>query len=404
MGLMIIVLGPDMAFSQLPIIAYKSVNSFTLVALPGFILTGELLLKSNIGQKLFKLADRWVRHLPGGIAIATIIVCAFFAAIAGSSVATAMTIGALAAREMLAHEYPKTFAFGVIAAAGTLGILIPPSAPLIVYGALTDTSVLRLFTAAIIPGILLTLLFIIYVIIKTKKTIDRSDPATWKERFVALKEASWAMLIPITIFGGMYSGIFTPTEAAAVSAFITLILGVIIYKGINFKNIFSIFSNAASNTSMIFYIIIGASIFGHALTIINLPRDLANFLSVLNIPSWVLIIAIVAIITILGMFLEVMSILLITVPILFPVMLAFDLDTIWMAIIIIITCEIALITPPIGLNLFVVIGVGKEQGVMLNIIDLAKAALPYVILMFILVGIIAIFPELALWLPSLLFD
>src|SRR5699024_255603 len=123
MGLMIIVLGPDMAFSQLPIIAYKSVNSFTLVALPGFILTGELLLKSNIGQKLFKLADRWVRHLPGGIAIATIIVCAFFAAIAGSSVATAMTIGALAAREMLAHEYPKTFAFGVIAAAGTLGIL-----------------------------------------------------------------------------------------------------------------------------------------------------------------------------------------------------------------------------------------------------------------------------------------
>ena len=261
MGLMIIVLGPDMAFSQLPIIAYKSVNSFTLVALPGFILTGELLLKSNIGQKLFKLADRWVRHLPGGIAIATIIVCAFFAAIAGSSVATAMTIGALAAREMLAHEYPKTFAFGVIAAAGTLGILIPPSAPLIVYGALTDTSVLRLFTAAIIPGILLTLLFIIYVIIKTKKTIDRSDPATWKERFVALKEASWAMLIPITIFGGMYSGIFTPTEAAAVSAFITLILGVIIYKGINFKNIFSIFSNAASNTSMIFYIIIGASIF-----------------------------------------------------------------------------------------------------------------------------------------------
>lgn len=404
MGLIIIVLGPDMAFSQLPIIAYKSVNSFTLVALPGFILTGELLLKSNIGQKLFKLADRWVRHLPGGIAIATIIVCAFFAAIAGSSVATAMTIGALAAREMLAHGYPKTFAFGVIAAAGTLGILIPPSAPLIVYGALTDTSVLRLFTAAIIPGILLTLLFIIYVIIKTKKTIDRSNPATWKERFVALKEASWAMLIPITIFGGMYSGIFTPTEAAAVSAFITLILGVIIYKGINFKNIFSIFSNAASNTSMIFYIIIGASIFGHSLTIINLPRDLANFLSVLNIPSWVLIIAIVAIITILGMFLEVMSILLITVPILFPVMLAFDFDTIWMAIIIIITCEIALITPPIGLNLFVVIGVGKEQGVMLNIIDLAKAALPYVILMFILVGIIAIFPELALWLPSLLFD
>src|SRR5699024_9392401 len=135
-----------------------------------------------------------------------------------SSVATAMTVGALAAREMLAHGYPKTFAFGVIAAAGTLGILIPPSAPLIVYGALTDTSVLRLFTAAIIPGILLTLLFIIYVIVRAKKSIERSEAASWTERFSALKEASWAILIPISIFGGMYLGIFTPTEAAAVSA------------------------------------------------------------------------------------------------------------------------------------------------------------------------------------------
>jgi C4-dicarboxylate transporter DctM subunit len=344
-----------------------------------------------------------VRHLPGGLAIATVLVCAFFASISGSSVATALTIGMLASSQMIAKGYPPKMAFSVLAAGGTLGILIPPSGAMIIYGSLTDTSVLRLFAAGIVPGVILILLFILYIVIVSYKTVERHEPASWEERWRALKTASWSFLIPISLFAGMYSGTFTATEAAAVSVIVTFLVGTLAYKGINRKNVIPILAEAAAGSAMILFIVVGGLLFGHALTLINLPTYVSEVVTGLNLPNYLIVLVMIGILIILGMFLEVISILLITVPVFYPIMLSLGLNPIWIGIIYVIILEMALITPPVGVNLFVMSAVAERQNMAINAFSIGKSTVPFVVAMLLLSLMILIQPQIVLWMPDVIF-
>ena len=223
------VMGPD-SLAQVPIIAYKSLDDFVLSSIPLYILLSQILLTGKVGNDLYDVASTWLRHLPAGLGVATIMACAAFAAISGSSVATAVTIGMVAIPEMVSRGYPKELVLGLVAGGGTLGILIPPSIPMILYGAITGESVGGLFIAGIIPGIILTAFFILYVVIFCAHRVPAQPPASWDERFKMLKHSSWGLFLPVMIIGGIYIGIFTPTEAAAVGTVYSLFITFFIYK------------------------------------------------------------------------------------------------------------------------------------------------------------------------------
>lgn len=401
-GILLFIGNPDMANLQIPQVIYKSLNNSTLVALPAFILTGQIILHSQIGTKVFDVANKWFRHFPGGLAIATVITCAFFAAISGSSVATVVTLGFVASAEMIKFGYPKQLAYGIIAAAGTLGILIPPSGPMILYGAMTEQSVSSLFMAGIVPGLLLTLLFIIYIVVFYSKKLERQEPVPWKERVASLKDIGWVSLIPIIIIGGIYSGLFTVNEAASISFVVSILIGIFAYRTVGIKQFLDAIRAAASNSGMIMLIISGALLFGFGITFIELPQTIASFITSLEINRWFVILIIFIILTILGMFLEVVSILLITIPILFPIIEVLGFNPIWFGIFVVIVCEMAIITPPVGLNLFVMMQVSEKQKNKMNIIQMSKAAFPYLMLMILLLVLICIFPFIVTWLPTVL--
>lgn len=401
-GILYFLLDPQMANLQVPQVMFNSLDDSLLVAIPAFILTGQIILKSGIGTKTFNAADKWLGHFPGGLAIATVVTCAFFASLTGSSVATVVTLGFIASAEMIKYGYPKELAYGVIAASGTLGILIPPSGPMILYGAMTNQSVSALFMAGIIPGFLLVLLFILYIVLVYSKNIPRRPRATWEERGSALKDVSWVFLLPLIIIGGIYSGLFTVTEAASVAFVVSLFLGVFIYKTIKVKELLEILKDSASNSGMITLILAGALLFGFAITIIELPQSIQSFIANLDVNRWVIILIIFILFTILGMFMEVVSILLISVPILYPIVEALGFDLIWFCIFVVVSLEMAIITPPVGMNLFVMMQISEKQGNKLNIIRMSKAALPYLLLMAVLVLIISLFPALTTWLPSIM--
>ncbi|WP_138416336.1 TRAP transporter large permease [Aquibacillus sediminis] len=401
-GILLFEMDPQMANLQVPQIMYNSLDDSLLVAIPAFILTGQIILHSGIGTKAFHAADKWLGHFPGGLAIATVVTCSFFAALTGSSIATVVTLGFVASTEMIRHGYPKELAYGVIAASGTLGILIPPSGPMILYGALTEQSVSSLFMAGLIPGLLLVGLFIIYIILVYSKKLPKQQPATWGERKASLREIIWLFSLPIIIIGGIYSGLFTVTEAASVSFVVSLFLGVVVYKTIKWKEFLDILKSSASNTGMIMLILSGALLFGFAITIIELPQMIQSYITSLNVNRWVVILIIFGIFTLLGMFMEVVSILLIMVPIIFPVVEALGFDLIWFGVFTVIALEMAIITPPVGMNLFVMMQISEKQKNAMNIIQMSKAAFPYLLLIILLILLICIFPSFVTWLPFLM--
>ena len=401
-GILFYFLDPQMANMQVPQVLFNSLNNSLLVAIPAFIFTGQVILQSGIGSKAFNAANKWFGHLPGGLAIATVLTCAFFSTLSGSSVATVVTLGYVASAEMIKYGYPQRLAYGIVAAAGTLGILIPPSGPMILYGAMTQKSVSDLFMAGIIPGIILIILFIIYILVMYANKIPRLEKASKKERMDSLKEVSWLFLLPLIIIGGIYSGIFTVTEAAAVAAVVSLILGVCIYKTIKWKDLFEVMKASASSTGMITLILGSALLFGFAITLIELPQTIQLGLESLNLNKWTLLILVFILFLVLGMFMEVVSILMIMVPILYPIMAVYGFDLIWFGIFTIIALEMAAITPPVGLNLFIMMQVSEKQKNAMNIIQMSKAAFPFVIIMIVLLIIIVVMPQLVVWLPEVL--
>ncbi|MGE8203771.1 TRAP transporter large permease [Heyndrickxia sp. NPDC080065] len=384
--------GGTFAFMQIPIISYKSLDDFTLTALPMYVLMSQVLLVSGVGRDLYEMGSRWFRHLPGGLAIATLFCCTIFSAISGSSVATAVTVGSVALPEMVRRGYNRRHVLGLLAAGGTLGILIPPSVPMIIYGSVTGESIGKLFIAGIVPGLILTIAFMIFASYQTRHIKD--TPATWKERMEGTKKAIWGLLLPVIVIGGIYSGLFTPTEAAAVGVVVSFAISAFVYRNLNLTNFKKMIISTVNTNAMILFIIVGAMLLGYIMTVLQIPQTITNFATQQNISPWVIFILINIALLILGMFLETISILVITLPILYPIITALGFNPVWFAIIMVINMELALISPPVGLNLFVLKGIDRSN----SISEIVKGVIPYAIIMVLFIIVLSFFPEIATFL------
>ena len=387
----------DAALAQIPILAYKSLDDFVLTAIPLYVLMSQILLEGKVGDDLFDLGNKWLRHLPGGLGVATIVACAIFAAITGSSVACAVTIGAIAIPEMLRRGYERTLVLGSVAAGGTLGILIPPSIPMILYGAITGESVGQLFMSGVVPGILLTLMFIAIVVYRSRN-LPLEPKASLQERLQALKSSAFGLFLPVLVVGGIYTGAFTPTEAAAVGTVYSLVITFVIYRSLKPKDLLPIMLDTVKTSCMIFAIMIGATLFGFVMTILNVPQVLTGFVTDMEANRWVVFIAINILLLFLGCILESISIIFITLPILFPLITKLGFDPIWFNVVMLINLELALITPPVGMNLFVLQGVSPES----TMTQIVKGVVPFGIAMAVEIFILCFFPQLATWLPTVI--
>ena len=390
-------MGGASALSQIPILAYKALDDFILIAVPLYVLMSQILLTGKVGNDLFELGNKWLRHYPGGLGIATIAACAVFAAITGSSVACAVTIGAIAIPEMLSRGYERSIVLGAVAAGGTLGILIPPSIPMILYGAITDQSVGKLFMSGVVPGAMLTIMFIIVMVYRCRN-LPLEPKAPMHERMQALKKSIWGLSLPIVVVGGIYAGAFTPTEAAAVGTVFSLFITFVVYKTLKLSDLPTILNETIKTTSMIFAIMIGATLFGFVLTILNVPQAVTAVVADLEASKWVVFIAINLLLLFLGCILESISIIFITLPILYPIIIKLGFDPIWFNVVMLINLELALITPPVGMNLFVLQGISPSS----KMTQIVKGVIPFAAVMALEIVLLCFFPGIATWLPSIL--
>lgn len=397
-GILGIIQFVDVSFlSQVPVIAYKTLDSYVLTSVPLYILMSQIMLTGRVGSGLFELGSKWMGHLPGGLGIATIFACAIFAAISGSSVATAVTIGAMAIPEMLKRGYDRKLVVGSVAAGGTLGILIPPSIPMILYGTITDESVGKLFMSSVVPGALLTVLFICYIVFASwdKPREPRSSHA---EKMKSLRENIWGLFLPVIIIGGIYTGIFTPTEAAAVGTVYALAITFFVYRSVTIQDMPAILRATIKTSCMIFSIMIGAMLFGYILTILQVPQALMRLVTEGDLNRWIVMLGINIMLLILGCVLETVSIILITLPMLYPIIKALGFDPIWFNVVLLINMELALITPPVGMNLFVIKGISEDSSIQ----DIIAGAAPFAAIMVFEILLLCFVPEIATWLPSVL--
>ncbi len=389
----------DLSPLAIPMELLSTADSFALLSVPLFLLMSHILLQGGIGKDLFAAVQSWVGHWPGGLSIATIISCTIFAAISGSSVATAATIGNVAITEMTGRGYNRRFVLGLLAAGGTLGILIPPSIPMIIYGVITEESIVDLFMAGFGPGLLLAGLFILFSIGYSMfgGTYQPSSKATGRVRIDASLKALPTFLLAIVIIGGIYAGVFTPTESAGIGVTLSLII-VIGMRRFDWVKLQSAIQSTMKTTVTIFLIVAGAKIFGKAITLYDIPQEISETLVRTIHSPGIFILAVCVILLIMGFFLESMSMLLLMVPILYPTVLAFNLDVIWFGIIFVIMIECALISPPVGLNLFVIQAVDGGQ-----LIDVIRGVWPFFLIMLGSVFLVYFIPDIALYIPFKLF-
>lgn len=397
-GILGIIQFVDVSFlSQVPVIAYKTLDSYVLTSVPLYILMSQIMLTGRVGSGLFELGSKWMGHLPGGLGIATIFACAIFAAISGSSVATAVTIGAMAIPEMLKRGYDRKLVVGSVAAGGTLGILIPPSIPMILYGTITDESVGKLFMSGVVPGALLTVLFICYIVFASWDR-PREPRSSHAEKMKSLRENIWGLFLPVIIIGGIYTGIFTPTEAAAVGTVYALAITFFVYRSVTIQDMPAILRATIKTSCMIFSIMIGAMLFGYILTILQVPQALMRLVTEGDLNRWIVMLGINIMLLILGCVLETVSIILITLPMLYPIIKALGFDPIWFNVVLLINMELALITPPVGMNLFVIKGISGDSSIQ----DIIAGAAPFAAIMVFEILLLCFVPEIATWLPSVL--
>jgi C4-dicarboxylate transporter DctM subunit len=406
---------------------------YTLLAIPFFILSGTLLTTGGVARRLIRFANTVVGHLHGGLAIASVLACMFFAAISGSSPATVVAIGSIVIGGMVQHGYPKGFAAGVIANAGTLGILIPPSIVMVVYSAATSVSLGRLFLAGIIPGIMLGLLLMAAVYWRARSIdIPRRPRASIREVLVAGAESIWGLLLIVLIMGGIYSGAFTPTEAAAVSVIYALLVALVIYRdmgplkgipwrypdesmqrafirgltqtgwgwsvGLFHRDTFRTLVDAGKVTVMLMFIIANAFLFAHVLTTERIPQQITEIILRNDLEPWMFLVVVNVLLLIAGNFMEPSAIMLIMAPILFPIAVRLGIDPIHLGIIFVVNMEIGMITPPVGLNLFVTSGITGE-----SLAWVVRHAIPWTAILLIFLLIVTYVPIISTWLPDLMF-
>ncbi|MBN2906042.1 MAG: TRAP transporter large permease [Rhodobacteraceae bacterium] len=374
----------------------STLDGFVLLAVPLFLLMSNILLKGGVGRDLFAAVQAWVGHWPGGLAVATILSCGIFAAISGSSVATAATIGTVAAPEMISRGYEKRFVYGLLAAGGTLGILIPPSIPLIIYGFVTEESVIALFMAGIGPGLALIALFIVYSVIHAR-FFGGYEPVPrlpMRARMAATWRAAPSMVLALVVLVGIYTGAFTPTEAAAIGFAVALIITGVILRSLTFKALWEAIFESMITTVAILLIIAGAKIFGKALTLYRIPQDISALISD-NIGTPLgLVLLVSVVLLVMGLVFEALSMVLIMTPVLLPAAMGMGFDPIWFGIYMVIMVECALITPPVGLNLYVIQSVTRA-----SLWDVSRGTLPFLALMLGLVGLLYLWPDMALYIP-----
>ncbi|AGT32402.1 hypothetical protein M493_10705 [Geobacillus genomosp. 3] len=376
---------------------FTSINSTTLIAIPGFVFAGAIMAKGGISKYLIDALRAWIGHISGGLSVVTILACAFFAAISGSSPATAAAVGSIMIPAMVEAGYNKRYAMGLVAASGTLGILIPPSIPLIVYGIVTEQSIGKLFIAGIVPGIVLTLVLVAYSIFYARlKGYGGAEKASWNERWSSLRKASWGVFLPILILLCIYSGATTPSEASVIACVYSLIVSLFVYRETSWKDWHAILKDTIGVSAMIMFIISGASVFSLYMTQEQIPQTIASLLvSGEFLSKTIFFVATAILFLILGMFLESSSIMLITLPLLLPIMKMLNIDPYHFAIAMIINMEVAQITPPVGLNLFVISGIAKEK-----LSEVFKGSAIFIVLMLLYLVIVILFPGLSLWLPG----
>ncbi|MEQ5855247.1 TRAP transporter large permease [Halomonas sp. EF61] len=379
-------------------VIFHKISLYVLLAIPLFAYMAHIMIRARIIDDLYNTAYTLTRHMPGGVGIATILACMIFSAISGSSVATALTIGAVAIPQMIRFGYDPKVAYGLVAAGGTLGILIPPSGPMIIYGVATDTSIGGLFMAGLIPGLMLALIFMLSTAFQQRHR-QREPRASLKEALVAIRGSGWALALPTLVLGGMYVGVFTATEAAAVGALLALAVGSLIYRTVGPRQIWASAIDASRTSAMLFMILAGAAVFSHALTKLMIPQQIVGLVSTMEMGNFGFLLAMMALIFVLGMFLESIAIILITSPVVLPVLTLLDISPIWYGVMLVINLELAMITPPVGMNLFTIKAVTEAP-----IGQIIRGSLPFVVLMLLGLALVMVFPGLALWLPGTMLD
>ena len=379
-------------------VIFGEINRYLLVAIPLFAFMAYIMIRGRLVDDLYHTAYTLTRHLPGGLGIATIAACTIFAAISGSSVATALTIGSVAIPQMIRYGYEPRAAYGLVAAGGTLGILIPPSGPMVLYGVTTDTSIGGLFMAGIVPGLLMAGVFVLWSMVSTAvahKHIVRERRASLREAMVAVRKSVWAISLPVFVLGGMYAGVFTATEAAAAGAWLALFIGMVIYRSIGLREIWDSAIDASRVSAMLFMILAGASVFGHVLTKLRIPQQIVETVIAAEIGVAGFLIVMMVLILLLGMFLESIAIILITTPVILPAMLHLDINPIWYGVLLVINLELAQIPPPVGMNLFTIKAITRAP-----MGPIVRGSAPYVLLMIVVMALVMVWPQIALWLPG----
>jgi len=378
---------------------FTGIEKFEIMAIPFFILAGNFLTHGGVARRMINFASSMVGHWHGGLALAGVMACALFAAVSGSSPATVVAIGSIIMPAMVRQGYPKGFGAGVITTSGALGILIPPSIVMVMYSVSTNTSVGKLFMAGVVPGLLLaTFLGLTTWYLAKKHNYPRLPKATWAERFTAFRKSAWGLLLIVIVMGGIYTGVFTPTEAAAMSAVYAFIVAVFVYKDMGMKQVPKVLLDSASMSAMLLYIITNAVLFSFLMTSENIPQAMAGWImdKGFGVVSFLLVVNVLLLLA--GNVMEPSSIVLIMAPILFPVATTLGIDPVHFGIMMVVNMEVGMCHPPVGLNLYVASGITK-----MGISELTVAVMPWLLTMLAFLLLVTYVPQISLWLPNLLY-
>jgi C4-dicarboxylate transporter, DctM subunit len=389
----------DMDLMGIPSNVFDGLNKYTLMAIPMFILAGSLLSRGSSAGRIIEFAKTLVGHLPGGLPIAAILASIIFAAVSGSSPATVAAIGSVMYTAIKQAGYNEQFAIGTIATSGSLGILIPPSIVFIVYGVTADQSIGKLFMAGVIPGLMIGSIMMVATYILAKRSgFKGAKRATFKEQIVAFKNAFWALLIIVIVIGGIYGGIFTPTEAGAFSVMYAFFVSFFVYKDTKYKDLYKIILDSAQTSSMIFFIIANAILFAHFLTDEQIPQEITQMIIEANVGPLMFLLIVNILLLLMGQFMEPSSVVMITVPLLLPIGMALGIDPIHLGVIMVVNMEIGMITPPVGLNLFVASGITG-----LSLKQVIVASLPMTLILLLGLMLVTYIPVISLWLPNFMY-
>lgn len=394
-----LIVTPQAAFSMVTAELFDTFSSYNLTVIPLFVLMGQVAFHAGISGSLFRAAYAWIGHLPGGLAMATVGACAGFGAISGSGPATAATMATVALPEMKKYRYSDELASGTVAAGGSLGMLIPPSVVFIVYALMTEQSIGKLFIAGIVPGIVISVLFCLSIFFRCLKnpSLGPVGPrASWKERCICLAGVGETLLLFGFVMGGMFEGLFTPIEAAAVGAAGSIVIA-LAKRALTMRIFYRILLETMRTAGMIFFIVASAVVFGRFLAVSQIPFTLASWFTNLPVPSFVTIALIILLYLFLGCFIDSLALVLLTTPIFYPVIIALGCNPIWFGVLIVVITQMGVITPPVGVNVYVVSGIERD----IPLRTIFKGSLPFLYMLILFAALLIIFPDIALFLPNL---